>query len=81
MTCPYLDYREESDDQSFETPRAYCTAADRFVQPMRADICNDRYDLDHAADCEIYRAHERAEAEQTEAERAAETDSEDGDDV
>jgi hypothetical protein len=25
---------------------------------MRADICNDRYDLDHAHDCEIFRDHE-----------------------
>jgi hypothetical protein len=58
MTCPYLDYRRESDGESFDTDRAYCTAADRFVQPMRADICNDRYDLDHAVHCEIYRAHE-----------------------
>jgi len=24
---------------------------------MRADICNDRYALDHVADCEIYLAH------------------------
>lgn len=71
MTCPYLDYRDESGDRSFETPRAYCTAADRFVQPMRADVCNDRYDLDHAADCEIYRAQEGKEDE---AERVEEAD-------
>jgi hypothetical protein len=25
---------------------------------MRADICNDRYELHHAAHCEIYREHE-----------------------
>jgi len=24
---------------------------------MRADICTERYDLDPAADCEIYRDH------------------------
>jgi hypothetical protein len=24
---------------------------------MRADICNDRYDLAHETDCEIYLAH------------------------
>jgi hypothetical protein len=55
MACPYLDYRELSDGG--DEPRAYCTAADRFVQPMRADICNDRYGLEHEAHCEIYRAH------------------------
>lgn len=55
MTCPYLDYRREAGERSFSEPRAYCTAATTFVQPMRADICNDRYDLDHETDCEIYR--------------------------
>jgi len=57
MTCPYLAYRSEGDGQSFDGERAYCTAADRFVQAMRADICNDRYGLHHADDCEIYREH------------------------
>ena len=56
-TCPFLDYRSEADGASFDTPRAYCTAAQRFVQAMRADICNDRYELDHRTDCEIYLAH------------------------
>lgn len=56
MSCPYLDYRSEDKGRSFETPRAYCTAAERFVQPMRADLCNDRYDLSHAEHCEIYLA-------------------------
>jgi hypothetical protein len=55
MVCPYLDYRELS--EVVDEPRAYCTAADRFVQPMRADICNDRYSLEHEVHCEIYRAH------------------------
>lgn len=58
MTCPYLDYRTAANDQEFDVARAYCTAAEEFVQPMRADICNDRYDLDHATDCEIYLSHE-----------------------
>ncbi|AHG04911.1 hypothetical protein HALDL1_15905 [Halobacterium sp. DL1] len=62
MTCPYLAYRSEGDGQSFDTERAYCTAADRFVQAMRADVCNDRYDLDHAEDCEIYLAHADGES-------------------
>lgn len=57
MTCPFLDYREASADREFDVARAYCTAADRFVQPMRADVCNDRYELDHASHCEIYREH------------------------
>jgi len=57
MACPFLDYRSETEDRQFDEPRAFCTAVDVFVQPMRADICNDRYDLDHAADCEIYREH------------------------
>jgi hypothetical protein len=65
MACPYLEYHREVDDETFEfdEPRAYCTAAETFVQPMRADICNDRYDLNHAADCEIYleREHEKSE--------------------
>lgn len=61
--CPYLAYRrlsgESSDGGSGERePRPYCTAAQQFVQPMRADICNDRYDLHHETDCEIYRDYE-----------------------
>ena len=57
MTCPYLEYRDESDGTRFDEARAYCTAAERFVQPMRADICNDRYDLAHDRHCEIYLEH------------------------
>lgn len=56
-TCPYLEYRTEGDGRSFETARTYCAAAGAFVQPRRADIRNDRYDLDHATDFEIYREH------------------------
>lgn len=55
MTCPYLEYRREGEDRTFETARAYCLATEAFVQPMRADICNDRYELDHTTDCEFYR--------------------------
>lgn len=55
MTCPYLEYRTEGDGRSFETARAYCAAAGKFVQPMRADVCNDRHELDHERDCEHYR--------------------------
>jgi hypothetical protein len=57
MSCPFLEYRRETGDQAFDVARAYCTAAGEFVQPMRADICNDRYDLQHDEDCEIHRAH------------------------
>jgi hypothetical protein len=59
MTCPYLEYRENAGDSAFETARAYCTANEKFVQPMRADICNNRYDFVHTTDCEIYRSHEQ----------------------
>lgn len=54
MGCPHLAYRESDQEQAFEEPRAYCAVADRFVQPMRADICNDRYSLQHTSECEIY---------------------------
>ncbi|PCR90600.1 hypothetical protein [Natrinema ejinorense] len=64
MVCPYLEYRDESADRGpFDEARAYCTAADRFVQPMRADICTDRYELVHERDCEIYRDHDDGLAE------------------
>ena len=58
MACPYLEYRRESAGKEFDEGRAYCTVAETFVQAMRADICNDRYDLDHETDCEIYREAE-----------------------
>ncbi|MWV39297.1 hypothetical protein [Natrialba sp. INN-245] len=54
MACPYLAYRTQAGDAQFDEARAYCTAADRFVQAMRADICNDRYGLAHDEHCEIY---------------------------
>jgi len=61
MTCPYLEYRRGDEHASFDRERAYCTATASFVQPMRADVCNDRYDLDHERHCEIYRAHAEVE--------------------
>ncbi|MFB6123343.1 MAG: hypothetical protein ABEJ78_07785 [Haloferacaceae archaeon] len=54
--CPHLAYRDETDGASFDTERAYCTAVEEFVQPMRADVCNARYDLDYEAHCEYFRA-------------------------
>jgi hypothetical protein len=59
MTCPLREYRDGDGDRSFDVARAYCTAVDAFVQPMRADVCNDRYDLHHAEDCEFYDEHVR----------------------
>jgi hypothetical protein len=61
MVCPYLAYRTESEERTFDTERAYCLAVESFVQPMRADICNDRYDLEHTIDCEFYREAEADE--------------------
>ena len=58
MTCPHLEYRTEADGKTFDVARAYCTADGTFVEPMRADICNGRYGLNHAEDCEIYRRDE-----------------------
>jgi hypothetical protein len=53
-TCQHLAYREEGDGKSFEAARAFCTVTESFVQPMRADVCNARYELDPATDCEFY---------------------------
>lgn len=73
--CPHLDYRREGDGRAFDTARAYCTVADRFVQPVTADICNARYDLDPTEHCEIYVEHHAGDDE----ERAAGAES--GDDA
>lgn len=56
-TCPYLEYRRSADGKRFDTERAYCSIAERFVQPVRADLCNDRNQLSHERHCEIYREH------------------------
>lgn len=56
MTCPYLEYRDEADGKEFETARAYCGVVEEFVEPARADICNDRYEFSHGDHCEIYRS-------------------------
>lgn len=58
MACPHLAYRTDDGDHSFAVERAYCERAGRFVQPLRADICNGRYGLDHATHCEIFRGEE-----------------------
>jgi len=56
--CPYLEYRREAGDQSFDHERAYCGVVEQFVQPMRADVCNARHDLSPPAHCEYYREAE-----------------------
>jgi hypothetical protein len=56
--CPHLAYRTGDGDRGFETPRAYCTVAGRFVRPVRADTCNARYELSPREHCELYRDHE-----------------------
>ncbi|OVE86096.1 hypothetical protein [Natronolimnobius baerhuensis] len=61
MSCPYLEYRQNADGHSFDTARAYCMVANQFVQPMRADICADRYDLAHDRNCEIFLEHADSE--------------------
>lgn len=53
--CPHLEYRKGAGDRQFGTARAYCTVVGAFVEPMRADVCNRRYGLDPAEDCEFYR--------------------------
>lgn len=64
MTCPYLAYCtadgscDSNENTEFETPRAFCTVAETFVQPVRADICNERYGLHPEDDCEYFREHE-----------------------
>ena len=77
--CPYLDYRDADGDRSFDAPRAYCEAAESFVQPMRADICNLRYGLDPATDCEIFIEAESADADGDTAARASSGDGTDAD--
>ena len=55
MTCPKLSYRQSAGDKEFDTERAYCTVVEEFVSPMRADVCNDRHELNHERDCEFFR--------------------------
>lgn len=61
MPCPYVEFRAAAGDRSFDHERPYCGAADRFVQAMRADVCGERYGLEPAVHCEIYREHEGLE--------------------
>jgi len=56
--CPHLEYRDGDGDVALDHQRAYCTVVERFVQPMRADVCNARHGLSPAAHCEFYRDQE-----------------------
>ena len=53
MTCPYLEYRREDGERTFDHERPHCPAVG-FVSPMRADVCNDRYDFHHATHCDVF---------------------------
>ncbi|XVH33592.1 hypothetical protein ACNS7O_18240 (plasmid) [Haloferacaceae archaeon DSL9] len=55
MSCPYLDYRRNNDEHSFDHERPYCTVTENFVSPMKADLCNDRFDFHHSDHCEVYK--------------------------
>lgn len=57
MTCPYLEYRRSDGDVEFDHERPYCSVEETFVSPMKADICNDRFDFDHGSDCEVFKEH------------------------
>lgn len=63
--CKYLQYYRKAAGKQFNTERAYCTAAEQFVQPMRADICNYRHGLKPEQDCEYYEGAESPNADQS----------------
>jgi len=54
-SCEHLEYREAGDGTQFDHERPFCAVVGEFVQPMRADVCAMRYDLEPAEDCEYYR--------------------------
>lgn len=54
MVCPHLEYRKSDEEREFDRERGYCTVTETFVSPMKADICNDRYNFDHAEDCDVF---------------------------
>ena len=55
MTCPYLAYRRRNEEHEFDHERPYCELADEFQSPMKADVCNDRYDFSHESHCDLFR--------------------------
>ena len=58
MACEYLEFRASDGERSFAHERPYCAVVDDFVQPMRADVCAERYGLTPVEHCEIYRDEE-----------------------
>lgn len=53
--CEHLAYRDAADGVEFDHERPFCEVLREFVQPMRADICARRHNLDPSTDCEYYR--------------------------
>lgn len=74
MVCPHLRYRREGNGKSFDHERAYCTVMDAFCTPMRADVCNDRFDFDHESHCAVFQEHAASEYEAGETTRPREVD-------
>lgn len=69
MSCPYLEYRTADETAEFDHERPYCSAEGRFVSPMKADVCNDRFEFSHTKDCDIYqRAAESLDTDSPEVE-------------
>ena len=62
MSCPHLTYRRADEAQAFDHERPHCPVAG-FVSPMQADVCNDRYDFDHATHCDVFDEIEGARGE------------------
>ena len=60
MTCPYLEYRRSDGELHFDHERPFCGVLEEFVSPVKADICNERFDFE-CESCEIYRAHATGE--------------------
>lgn len=65
MTCPYLEYRRSDGELDFDHRRPLCAVTGEFVSPMRADLCNDRFDFHHSEHCEVYRRHVEGEEQPT----------------
>lgn len=61
MTYSYLSDRTADGAVEFNTERAYCGIVGEFVSPMRADICNDCFELANQHHCEFYREIEGLE--------------------
>ena len=62
MVCPHLEYRRTDDELELDHERPTCAITDSFVSPVQADVCNDRFDFDHADMCDIYLEYQEARA-------------------